>query len=436
MAASTSPQPPPECNRSSQIQCWAIFLLGFFLRFAFLVWKKLYVQLPGHIYPYALEVSSIAAHLARGQGFRSPFLSDTGPTAWIAPVYPLLVAAVFKVFGIYSNASALVILSLQCLMTAATGVGIYVLGKRTLGERAARWAAWLWTVSPFFFRWPASWIWDFAASALLLVTILIVTLDVAALGTRRHWLLLGALWGIAALTNPALLSIFPFTLGYAAFCAHRQRCAWLNNLAISIALFLALLFPWVVRNTVVFGRPVFLRSNFWFEFHLGNYHYSNGMGYLGFHPGANPRQLQKYIELGEQGYIDWAKKEAVAFVKQYPGEFIELTLHRVLWFWDGTPLRYQAQEWWQPWKFWPLSAAAWLGLIFLLTRHPRGWPLYAVCLAVYPLPYYLTYPIAKYRHAIEPEMLLLCVYLATVLWSEFVTLARASKRPVKDPADG
>ena len=123
-------------------------------------------------------------------------------------------------------------------------------------------------------------------------------------------------------------------------------------------------------------------------------------------------------------------------MKQYPGEFIELTLHRVLWFWDGTPLRYQAQEWWQPWKFWPLSAAAWLGLIFLLTRHLRGWPLYAVCLGVYPLPYYLTYPMAKYRHAIEPEMLLLSVYLATVLWSEFVTLARASKRPVKDPADG
>jgi len=59
-------------------------------------------------------------------------------------------------------------------------------------------------------------------------------------------------------------------------------------------------------------------------------------------------------------------------------------------------------------------------MIFILTRQPRGWVLYAACLMVYPLPYYFVYPIAKYRYAIEPEMLLLSVYLASVLWSEFV----------------
>ena len=185
--------------------------------------------------------------------------------------------------------------------------------------------------------------------------------------------------------------------------------------------------PWAIRNMLVFGHPVFLRSNFWFEFHLGNYHYSNGMGYLGFHPGANPWQLRKYAELGEQGYVQSAKTEALNFVRQYPREFIDLTLHRTLWFWDGTPLLYQGQEWWRPWKFWPLSVTAWLGMIFILTRQPRVWVLYAACLMVYPLPYYFIYPIAKYRYAIEPEMLLLSVYLASVLWSEFVS-ARGLER--------
>src|SRR5262249_14774002 len=157
-----------------------------------------------------------------------------------------------------------------------------------------------------------------------------------------------------------------------------------------------------IRNDLVFGQPVFLRSNFWFEFHLGNYHYSNGMGYFGFHPGGNPRELRRFVELGEQGYIQKAKQEALTFVRQYPQEFLDLTLHRILWFWDGTPLRYQGFEWWQPWEFWPLSVTAWLGLIFLLTRRPRGWFLYAACIMVYPMPYYLVYPVAKYRYAIEP----------------------------------
>lgn len=417
----------PNNETANRIQRWAVFLVGFLLRFGFVLWQKTYVQLPGRIYPYALEVSSIAAHLARGQGFSSPFLSDTGPTAWVAPIYPLLVAAVFKLFGIYSTKSALVILGLQCLIAAATGVAIFALGRRTLGGRIGIWAAWIWTVSPIFFRWPVSWIWDFAASALLLATALVLSLDVAAKGERRIWLQLGSLWGCTALTNPALLSVLPFSLLYgilAENCGRRKR---MRDAALSMILFLIIISPWAVRNMIVFGHPVFLRSNFWFEFHLGNYHYSNGMGYVGLHPGANPRQLAKYAEMGEQAYIQWAKTEGLNFVRRYPREFMDLTLHRTLWFWDGTPLLYQGQEWWRPWKFWPLSVTAWLGMIFLLTRRPRGWLLYVACMLIYPLPYYFVYPIAKYRYAIEPEMLLLSVFLAAVLLSEVQLALESSK---------
>ena len=65
-----------------------------------------------------------------------------------------------------------------------------------------------------------------------------------------------------------------------------------------------------------------------------------------------------------------------------------------------------------------MSAAAWLGLLFALTRRPRGWALYGAAVFFYPLPYYLAYPHHRYRHAIEPELLLLSVYLASVLWVE------------------
>jgi len=57
-----------------------------------------------------------------------------------------------------------------------------------------------------------------------------------------------------------------------------------------------------------------------------------------------------------------------------------------------------------------------------LTRRPRGWLLFAAALLVYPLPYYFAYPVSKYRHAIEPELLLLSVYFLFVLWSEFRAL--------------
>jgi 4-amino-4-deoxy-L-arabinose transferase-like glycosyltransferase len=391
-----------------------LFGVGFLLRFAFVLWHKTYVFPAGGIY----EDVSIAMRLATGQGFSSPFGLDTGPTAWIAPGYPFLISTVFKAFGVYSTTSMVVILGLQCAMAGATGITIYALGKRTVGERLGLWAAWIWTVSPIFFRWPTTWIWDFAASALLLALILIVTQDVAEKGSLKRWLGLGGLWGVAALTNPALISVLPFTTAYAAFMSRRTGRKWLGGLAVSAVLFAAMIAPWLIRNDIVFGHPVFLRSNYWFEFHLGNYHYSNGMGFSGKHPTKNPIQMNKYVMLGEQGYIAWAKNDAFQFVREYPGEFWDLTRHRVWWFWDGTPLGYSSGEWWKPWKYWPLSCAGWLGLLFVLTRRPRGWVLFAAALFIYPVPYYLSYCVSKYRHAIEPELLLLSVYLAYVMWGE------------------
>ena len=139
---------------------------------------------------------------------------------------------------------------------------------------------------------------------------------------------------------------------------------------------------------------------------------------MGKHPDGNPGFYDQVAQMGELGFIAYHKKEAFDFLRQDPREFVDLTLHRSWWFWDGTPLLYQTHEWWKPWQFWPLSALGWLGLLFAVTRKLRGWFLFSAALLIYPLPYYFSYPVAKYRHAIEPELLLLSVYFASVLIGE------------------
>lgn len=396
-----------------------LFVIGFALRFGTLLWRKSYFFPPTWLF----ENLSIATRLASGQGYSSPFGLDTGPTAWIAPGYPYFIATVFRIFGLYSSASMGVIMGIQCMMAGGTGIAIHALAKRTVGARMGWWAAWIWTVSPFFFRWPTTWIWDFTASALLMAVLLILALDVAETGSSKRWLGFGAMWGVAGLTNPALLSVLPFTMGYAAYVNRRAGRQWLRGLTMASVLFAAMIAPWLIRNEIVFGHPVFLRSNYWFEFHLGNYHYSNGMGFSGKHPTQNHLEMLRYMKMGEQAYIQWAKDDAFQFVRQYPGEFLDLTIHRVWWFWDGTPLIYESGGWWKPWEWWPLSLGGWLGLLFLLTRRPRGWFLFAATLGAYPVPYYLSYCVSKYRHAVEPELVLLSVYLAYVLWGEMRGMA-------------
>src|SRR4029077_18421492 len=53
---------------------------------------------------FGFEVGRIARSIAAGHGYANPFSAETGPTAWMTPVYPYLLAATFKLFGIYSKA--------------------------------------------------------------------------------------------------------------------------------------------------------------------------------------------------------------------------------------------------------------------------------------------------------------------------------------------
>ena len=64
---------------------------------------------------FGWETGKVARSIATGRGFSSPYTEPTGPTALIPPVYTYLVAGVFKLFGIYTASSALVLLTLNNL---------------------------------------------------------------------------------------------------------------------------------------------------------------------------------------------------------------------------------------------------------------------------------------------------------------------------------
>jgi hypothetical protein len=52
---------------------------------------------------FAGEAGRIAQSIVEGRGFSSPFQGATGPTAIMPPIYPSLLAGVFRLFGIYTN---------------------------------------------------------------------------------------------------------------------------------------------------------------------------------------------------------------------------------------------------------------------------------------------------------------------------------------------
>lgn len=393
----------------------ALFVTALGLRIACMLWWKSYIMWTPE--PYN-EVGRLIERLATGHGFTSPYGGETGYTAAFPPVYPFLGSLIYRVFGSYSDACRMALLSMNCVFGAWTSILMHQLGTRTLGRRTALLAAWCWAVFPVFFRWDISWIWEFSLSAALLAWLFLLTMKLAEEPVTKRWIGFGAAWGFAALANPALVSMLPFSGLYAAYRNAKVSKRWLMNAAVSAVMFFAVLSPWLIRNNVVMHRFVFVRDNFWLEFQLGNFHGSTALGFGPLHPTGSARLLQRFHDLGEIGYMDDRKQMAKVFLHDHPAEFRELTWKRMVWFWDGSSVLYQANEWWKPWEVWWLSVVSLLGFLFLLTRRPPGWVLFAGAVLVYPIPYYVTYANAKYRHAIEPELALLGAYLVVVLYEE------------------
>ena len=96
-----------------------------------------------------------------------------------------------------------------------------------------------------------------------------------------------------------------------------------------------------------------------------------------------------------------------------PGLTAVLWLKKALYFWAGvSSAAGSAVVVGLKFFFFLLSSAlAWWGLGLSIRRHNRGSFLFGALFLVYPLAYYVLFPHARYRHPIEPLMLVLIVYL-------------------------
>src|SRR5271165_5436137 len=157
----------------------------------------------------------VGRSIALGQGFSNPYGDSTGPSAWEPPLYPYLIGGVFKIFGVYTYASAWVLLSINSLFAALTTIPVFLIAHRTFGARVGIWSARAWALNPYVWYWSIHWIWDTTFTPLMLALIFLVSLEMTSLELQqwpgwRGWALFGALWGVGALANPAMLSFLPF----------------------------------------------------------------------------------------------------------------------------------------------------------------------------------------------------------------------------------
>lgn len=330
-------------------------------------------------------------------------------------MYPYLIAGVFRVFGIYSKASAFVLLTLNSVFSALTCIPIFLIACRIFSQKVAVGSAWAWALLPNVMFWSTRWIWETSLSALLLTTIFWLALTLEDRDGWLPWIEFGLLWGIAALTSTSLLSFLPASGLWACYRLRRRGKRSLAGVMLASAVFFACITPWLVRDYQTFGKFMFIRDNFGAELHMGNGNGADGtwMEYL--HPTQNVYAMRQYQEIGELAYVAMRQRQALDYITADYARFAVLSVKRFIYFWAGPPKATQP-----PWMneaknslFLASSVLMFLGLARALRFHkPGAWLLFWL-IVLYPAIYYVVFPAPRYRVPIEPEMTILAVFLLT-----------------------
>lgn len=407
-----------------------ICLLAFLLRIGVLFATSSYrvAEDDTNHFGFGWEMGRVASSLAQGHGFSSPLPLPTGPTAIVGPAYPLILALVFKLFGVYSTASAIAIRTLQCAFASLTCVFVYLCGRDSLGETAGRLAAVAWIVFPLNIFFAVTKVWETSLTGMLAAALFWFLLGTRQSLSAGRWAAAGAMLGAAALVNTSLVMlVVPF--GLWALAKNRARA--IVPVTVGALACLAAVSPWLIRNKIQFGG-VMLRSNFPLEFRIGNNDLSYGQKMEVLHPSNNPEVNRHWQQVGEARFMAEERAANSEYLHRDLGRFVFSCLNRIVNYWTGAWIRQvpgYPNEWSVIVPNTLLTLAGFLGVWLMFRNGNPHAILYAGCMLFYPLVYYATTSQPRFYHSMTPLLVLSGSFWLFDCWKRLATARAAHRGP-------
>jgi len=365
--------------------------------------------------PFVVEhwaFGRVARSLITGHGFGNVF-ADTGPTAVLSPVYALLLAGIFRVFGAHTPASVITALAINSAFSALTCIPVFLLARRCFGDRVAKWAGWMWAFSPYGVYYGADWAWSTCLLTLLLCCLFLIALELEDSGRLLHWIGFGLLCGVAALTEPVALAVLPPLTAWTCYQRFRQGRSWALSGFVTILAVLAVLSPWIVRNYETFHQFIPVRSGLGLELYIGNNGYSTRWVNSALHPNHSDAELEEYERVGEVAYMEHKRQQATDYIRAHPAWFARMTLRRILYIWTGywsLDREYLKDEPLDPPNIFvatTMSVLALLGLWRAFRINRVNAVRFAIVLVCFPLVYYISHPETYYFRPVDPLLVIL-----------------------------
>lgn len=370
----------------------------------------LILKFPGFPSGWGGEMVAVANSIAMGNGFASPYVTQTGPTALVPPAYPYLLSLLFKLFGPGSEMAGIAALGLNLIFSALVLIPLFALTQRLFNRRAALVTVWVWAILPLSGYADVLYIWNTSLFTLTLTALLAFTLSLEKENFRASWLVMYALLaGFMIVLEPVSLIVMVICwlwLAYQRFPAKR--------LAQILVIASVLPCSWLVRNFLAFHQPVFIRSGLGLELSRGIRDYELVVDKPASLPNRSPAEFEKYQRMGELAYMQSRLDEALQWIKENPIEYGERFVSRVIVYWTGyrVSLIYLFYGKFELIKRILFSLPALGAILSLFVLKKKYILLVHSILLLYPVVYYVTHVELQYRLPLEP--LLYCIMIGAI----------------------
>ncbi len=385
------------------------------------------------------EYFHIAQALAAGQGFANPFRDRTGPTAWQPPILPGFLAGLLWLLDGERPFVIAVVVCLNVVVLIWTGLLVLTLAQQTSARVGVGLATWIFLLAMLcqfnqcFQRAHDGWL------VLLSLDLLLAGLcwwrplrEGRSAGNSIvrcvGWGLFG---GLCAQVSP----VAGFSWGMLSVLVGLRQRAW-SGLALALLAAGLTLAPWTIRNYLVLGRLVPMKSNLAFEAYQSQCLQPDGLlqNFKGHPGGANGPEGREYRKLGEIAYLERKREQFWQAVQADPAEFLDRASSRLLaatlWY---VPFN-RVNEAKQPWLLWtsrlthPLPFLALLVLLFSAGSKP----LHATQWLVIGLYFFQLLPYVLVSYYDRYASPLLAVKALLVIWATDRLLS-CGPAPVRTP---
>jgi len=330
-----------------------LFLFGLILKVSLIFYWNTNQEFVTH------EHGMIAENIADGNGFTMhwPYTPQSTEKieiyqdppkikgAFIPPFNPWLLSLFYDVFGITNNAELLYLI-IMSVLSALTPLIVYLLGKRAFNIEVGIFSSII-----YFFYLPAIYsVITFSGGVLYHALALLILYILFRLNKETkllNYFVLAILLSLQTLIRSEFL-LLSLVFLFVLFFINRKRKGEFKRIVFTTFLFVLAISPWVIRNTMAFGKVVPIVSHPWHEIWRGSNEYATGGS---FGKNEKPNWLSKerfpeihadldsleYDEKFELKVDSVFKSYAIAFWNENPTNSVLLAFKRAIILWSYDP---------------------------------------------------------------------------------------------------